>query len=553
MNCRFGFALASAALAVFSSWGGNRVLDEHDASYYRMTGKGETFAMVMAQLSDDVAKKRAFWERVSKDAYPVIYQLAFMRPKDWKDKLPSLDEAIRQVDFWFASDADVKTEPERIFAVTLCEENVPWNGQLEVQDKLARHLRERYGVKTYQWLTEPLKPTFEMQADGWAMDAYCIVDPTAFYSHLESFILTGKPVVPCIWASGHFCRYHPNRSWDALARFTVERMDMCRALGLPVMVFAVGGKMGSVGLWFKKAEDAGEECYRSVIRSYLAAVPNLPRSTWPAPEKKWIVRVGRDGMVSGCVDLRSFELVRETMFDDVRRWRLSKAGLELVAESGSLSWRLQAQGRVTDGVLTVRHSPGAKGTLCGKALSADGVTRVELEGFRSRVVTFVAEGPVILESAGFEGKGEFEDEVVELAMDTADGHTDYHAVCVFDDQREYGLKSEKGFVAKRRVVQKILLPGCSGELLAEASVIAPGSLGASVTLSYSLDGREPVASVSSERRNGQQDLSLKHLMRQGVHEVYCIWDLVVSNGVSTSTAPQAQVKGCRFRFRPHSP
>ena len=163
------------------------VLGANDCSYYRFPGKGETFVVTMASVTTNVRSRAEFWKRVETANVPVIGQFTFGRTKEWCMPLPKTPtEAVSQLDAFLSPCEGVTPCPEKIFAVTPAEENVTWDGQLAVQDAIAKHLKAKYGIKTYQWLTEPLKPTLAIQADGWVFDAYCITEPTAFYRQLEA-------------------------------------------------------------------------------------------------------------------------------------------------------------------------------------------------------------------------------------------------------------------------------------------------------------------------------------------------------------------------------
>ena len=529
-------------------------LTAHDFCYYRCTGRGETFAMQTAALTTNAASRARFWAKVSSDKMPVIYQLTFPKKKGWKQKLPETPEAaIEAIDGFFAPGDGVEPCPDRLFAVTPCEENVTWDGQLAVQDAIAKHLKAKYGVKTYQWLSEPLMPKLAMQADGWVFDAYCVTDPAAFRSHLEGFLLTGVPVVPCLWGSGRFCNYHKAKTWEDLTRFTVERMDICRSFNLPLVMFCVAGKMGSTGLWFKDPEDAGEKTYRDALKKYLAAVPTTKRQQPKRVLKRWLVAVREDGRAEGMVDLCSFGLVRETMFEDVCAWRLTDQGLSLVGAEGRLAWWMFSSGSVRRGRYTLRHSPGAKGMFGGVPISADGVTTIEATAFDDKKLVLNASGPIVLKSLEFTGEGEYKVIDVGLDMDTSYGRTDYRRlISFFGDEAKLGAK--KGHVVTKRVIRKVSLPGCAGKFIVDADVKAPRSYAASVRMWLSLDGETPVAEATTDP-NGKaaQRLSVNHLLREGAESVWLVFDLKVACGVDIGGAVGAQAVSCDFKFRPEHP
>ena len=530
-------------------------LTVHDFCYYRCTGRGETFAMQTASLTTNAASKAKFWAKVASDKMPVIYQLTFPKRKGWKHKLPETPEAaIEAIDAFFAPGDGVEPCPDRLFAVTPCEENVTWDGQLAVQDAIAKHLKAKYGVKPYQWLSEPLMPTLAMQADGWVFDAYCVTDPAAFRSHLESFLLTGVPVVPCLWGSGRFCNYHKAKTWEELTSFTVERMDICRAFDLPLVMFCVAGKMGSVGLWFKDPEDAGEKAYRDALKEYLAAVAAGAEAKGPANiRKKWLVAVREDGQAEGRIDLRSFGLVRETMFENVRAWQLTSDGLTLVGAEGRLAWWMFSSGKVRKGCYTLCHSTGAKGSFGGVPLSADGVTTVEATAFDDKKLVLNASGPIVLKSLEFKGEGEYKVVDVGLDMDTSYGRTDYHSkIAFFGDEAKLGAK--KGHVVTKRAVRKVSLPGCAGKFIVDADVKAYRAFASSVRMWLSLDGKTPIAETTTDpARQGAQKLAISHLLREGAESVFLIFDIKVSCGVDIGGVTAAEVADCDFIFRPEHP
>ena len=546
-------AAALAAAGANCAIGGGRTLDADDFCYYRCTGRGETFAIRIARVTTNEVARQAFWRQVAADKVPVIHQLTFTRKKGWRWALPErAEDALEAIDAFFAPGEGIKPCPEKIFAVTPAEENITWAGQLAVQDSIARHMKAKYGVKTYQWLSEPLMPTLAMHADGWVFDAYCVTDPVAFRSHLESFLLTGVPVVPCLWGSGRFCTYHKAKTWEELTRFTVERMDICRSFDLPLVMFCVAGKMGSVGLWFKDPEDAGEKAYRDALKKYLAAVATGAGAKRPANvRKKWLVAVREDGQAEGRIDLRSFGLVRETMFENVRAWQLTPDGLALVGAEGRLAWWMFSSGKVRKGCYTLCHSTGAKGTFGGMPLSADGVTTIEATAFDDKKLVLNASGPIVLKSLEFKGEGEYKVVDVELEMDTSYGRTDYRKVIAFAGD-EARLSAKKGVVATRRVMRKVALPGCGGRIMVEASVRALKSHAGSVSVSLSLDGATPVATATTAPGDAKQTLSVEHLLASPAEEVYLVVDLKVASGIE-SHAVAALAESCDFKFRPLHP
>lgn len=533
---------------------GQRILGANDFSYYRWNGQEGTFMMRTVSVTTNLAVRQRFWKGVATDKVPVIYQLTFPKVPGWIQKLPKTPaEAVAAIDALFAPGEGVEPCPEKLFAVTPCEENVTWDGQTEVQDAIIRHLNGRYGVKVYQWLTEPYKPILDFPADGWVFDAYHVQDPQKFYAHVESFILTGVPVVPCIWAAGHSSKYHLDKTWDELTRFTVERMDICRALDLPVMVFAVAGKMGSVGLWFRDADDPGERYYRETIKRYLAAVPTMPKASWKPATKRWRASVMADGSAAARVNLKSFELVHETEFDDVRAWKLGKDGLSLVRERGRLIWRLDAPSRIRKGRFSLRHSQGANGTFCGRPLSPSGLTEVEATDFHSRLVVLEAQSPLTLYELTLSGEGEYAVESIDLKPESPEQGAAYRRKVRFDAS-EGELHPEAGRVVRRRIIRRLPLPGCAGKITLLADMLAERAHGGSATISVfpSLDGKAPIATVKADSSKRFQKPTIDIDVAAGTDDMYVAFDMVAASGFK---AKQLAVKlyYCDFTFQPSKP
>ena len=540
-----------AAMTAATAFADCRTLDSNDYCYYRWNDKVGTFAMKTVAVTTNLASRQKFWKEVAENTRPVIYQLMFRQRAGWTHFLPkTAEDATAEIDELFAPGDGVAPCPGKLFAVTPCEENIDWDGQVEVQDAIAKHLRNRYGVKTYQWLTEPYKPRLNIQADGWVFDAYSIKDPQKFYAHVESFILTGVPVVPCIWASGHFSKYHLDKTWDELTRFTIERMDICRALDLPVMVFAVAGKLGSVGIWFKDAEEPGERYYREAIKHYLAAVPTMPKASWKPAPKKWHARITPDGAAAARVDLRSFELVHDTEFDDVRAWRLGKDGLALLRERGRLNWRMESPGRIVKGRFSLRHSAGAKGAFCGRPLSPSGLTEVDAAGFSAKLLELEAESPLTLVELAFSGEGEYAAEAVVLEPESPAKDAAYRRKMHFDIS-EGGFSAVAGRVAHKRFARRLPLPGRAGKISLTVNVLAEKAHGGSATVSVCLPKAEktPLATAKTEPSKRFQKLTLEHDVAAGTDDVYIVFDLAASCGVASDNLA-VRIYWCDIKFVP---
>ncbi|MEE3372292.1 MAG: hypothetical protein VX346_23355 [Planctomycetota bacterium] len=99
-----------------------------------------------------------------------------------------------RVDAWLKPAAGIPTYPQTIPAICLEEENI--GSRAALMDRLARHIRDHYGIPVFQWYTDPLGPDTAVTADGWIWDSYGW-DPEGFRRHVMRFVLLGKPAICC--------------------------------------------------------------------------------------------------------------------------------------------------------------------------------------------------------------------------------------------------------------------------------------------------------------------------------------------------------------------
>ena len=237
-------------------------------------------------------------------------------------------------------------------------------------------------------------------------------------------------------------------------------------------------------------------------------------------------------------------------------------------ERGTLSWNFKSVGKVARGTFALRHSKGAKGAFCGVPLSADGLTVVPAEDFRSKLVVLDAEAPLHLEELTFEGKGEGGVQDVEFRMDTSYGRTDYTAKIVFSGEEKARLCGVAGHAAPQRVVRRVPLPGhVNGRLLLEADVVADaGNYASSVTMSVVSDKGEVLAAVTSDPTGAARqtlritdDLPDTPWTKQGLELPYgtqtldIVFDLRVGCGIETPGRYGAQILSAAVKFRPMHP
>jgi hypothetical protein len=151
-----------------------------------------------------------------------------------------------RVDAWLKPEPGIPTYPELIPAICLGEENV---GKRDpVLDRLARHVRESYGIPVFQFYSMPLSPNPNLTADGWLFDAYGMQEVT-FRKHLMKFVALGKPVVCIPWASDpHWPGWTRSANTEAMVNREWHQFSTCMEFEVSCAVFAVAGP-GAINPW----------------------------------------------------------------------------------------------------------------------------------------------------------------------------------------------------------------------------------------------------------------------------------------------------------------
>lgn len=235
--------------------------------------------------------KKQWWEsvhqsRLSGRAKPDILQVWFWDGYGEKDRGGGpLSKYIDRFDAWLAPEEGIPTYPEDLTAISLAEENSPYAGNnFDILNKLAEYIRGRYKIPVCQWYTDPLPPNPRQIADGWIFDAYFWHNPR-FRKHLMKFVVLGKPVICMPWAADPESPGYGAGRWktgEDLIRDTDAQIQTCMEFNVPVAIYAVAGKYGSVNTWL------GEETLELVkVRKYIeskhAAMKAIPPGTLPLP------------------------------------------------------------------------------------------------------------------------------------------------------------------------------------------------------------------------------------------------------------------------------
>ena len=300
----------------------------------------------------DIERKKRFWKNIKKrhDAglyshYIYIIYFEKDKKKKRKYKIPSWDKARKMLDEFFTSTPECPTYPDYLFAVCPPEENITWGGQIQLQNKVHDYLSDKYKLKVYQWLSDPLGPRLDIKADGWILDAYSLKGEK-FYRHLNKFLLYGKPVVPIIWAAEPgLDNYFKDGGLNAIFKATEVKFDYCRELNLPVVLFACSKKLGSVNIWMHSKKSPFPE-----LREFFFAQLKKLSSNDVIAAPHHVVPVyeccgDKQNRFAQEIKFNRFDFVNYCLIDNVHNLHLDKTGLHYRGgdnDKTTLKWCFEA-------------------------------------------------------------------------------------------------------------------------------------------------------------------------------------------------------------------
>jgi len=168
------------------------------------------------------------------------------------DRAPSVDEMEKQIE-WLLDGLDI----DCIYAITLDEERVYWNGWTSALTELYFRVKKRWPeLLVYQWWTLMEVPDVKakngwiaLPADGWIIDLYG-QPREEFEKKLVKALETGKPVIDIVWSSPSWhtcggtepCELGVDKSPDKIGceiQVFKDQLEICRGYNVPVAHFCV--------------------------------------------------------------------------------------------------------------------------------------------------------------------------------------------------------------------------------------------------------------------------------------------------------------------------
>jgi hypothetical protein len=173
----------------------------------------------------------------------------------------------------------------KVYAITLSEENIYWNGHQEMLTELYGLVKAKYPtLAVYQWYSPgagapgfgwPLLP-----ADGWLIDEYCR-PRQAFANLVKKYVVLDKPLIHIAWAAPGWKEFSTwDQVWD-------DQLEICRSYRVPIAFFcwwppdSTPPPPGNQSLWSWSAPPGSEHhrVWNEVVLAYVQRLQQGLRDT----------------------------------------------------------------------------------------------------------------------------------------------------------------------------------------------------------------------------------------------------------------------------------
>ncbi len=254
-----------------------------------------------ATWNDWLKRARANGKRVIADVCPAVLDekgnlQTLANAYNEKDPLP-VERLMAMFDKFFN-----EVDQNELYAITLSEENVFWNGQAERLNAAYDYIKRKYTVPAYQWYTPSETSSIpglnypNLKADGWMADEYFLKQPL-IESALRGYAIHQKPVFQIMWALPEYgiIPSAEKTFWDQYAA--------CRKYDVPVaFYFWVGVGKGPISEqgWDPTATPKMREIFEDLCiygAGLAKRLPAVPMSEWdfaPWGQKQIKLQIAED-------------------------------------------------------------------------------------------------------------------------------------------------------------------------------------------------------------------------------------------------------------------
>lgn len=220
-----------------------------------------------------------------------------------------------------------QVDEEELYAITIGEEHVFWNGQQERIVAVTEYLKSKYDVPMYHWWSPSHAGSRvgvswpNLPGDGWMLDEYFLTQPNIEAS-LRAHTALQKPVFQIIWAAPEMpsCPWDPRTFWD--------QFMACRKYNVPIAFFAWHGRDESPHTdtwgWDANASPKARQVWEDFClhaAELAGTLPAISQEEWDfAPYgQKAISLAAKEGVDAIGVYGETFAKPREVLFlDDAR-------------------------------------------------------------------------------------------------------------------------------------------------------------------------------------------------------------------------------------------
>ena len=363
--------------------------DSRITGHYAWDKGGNGIVKVAIKKFRDPEYKKKFWENHKKLVNEqkrryVIFEVVFDKTPP-KRRLPAMEDVEAQFKLLFESTPEAAAYPETVYAVVPSEEHT--GKDIPLLNHIYKTVKKNWNVPVFQWLSEPLEPRHTLDADGWIFDAYSISGP-AYYRHCQKFMLTRKPVFPVIWAAEPGMAGYYKDNWPAVQKNAEQKISFCKDLNLPIFLFAVCRRHGSVNCWMSSRKPFPE--MRAFFQRQLAA----PHAGLVIPHPENLFSIPSGGVYGWTQDFSAFSLADHAVLRNIAGMGIRRDGLEFLPESNpvpGLEWKFSSPNDLKEAVFRFAftgNSPETGYSFDGKTwrdqrLSKEGETVVPLSGQKS--------------------------------------------------------------------------------------------------------------------------------------------------------------------------
>ena len=183
---------------------------------------------------------------MAKNGKKIILRAGMARPRE----SPNVDKMERRLINMLN-----EVQPDWLYAITLDEERIFWDGWAEALTELYHRCKKRWpDLPVYQWWSPMEVPNVRaksgwvaLPADGWVIDLYG-QPREAFEKKVVMCLETGKPLIHIAWASPEWPEWSGAESWDKGGREIFDdQVEVCRAYNVPVAYFCTQKYVEEVG------------------------------------------------------------------------------------------------------------------------------------------------------------------------------------------------------------------------------------------------------------------------------------------------------------------